>query len=268
MPSTIPVGIAEIDITPDYPVRLSGYGARRDETTRVETPLRAKALAIGNGKPALLITLENCGVTKTFTTEIAKRLRGGAGLPEDRLTICYSHTHTGPCLTGAAPMLFSTDIPPGHQKNIDRYTGELLDKLVGIGLTALTEQKPAYLSWTQGHAGFAANRRNQIGPVDHVMPMMRITDAEGNYKVFGLPPGESLPWAEAEGLATTYYPDADRPIERLPAGEEGDSIETGTAVQITIRNRSKSSIARFIKVNYTKASTSANSINISIRIRR
>ena len=186
MPSTIPVGIAEIDITPDYPVRLSGYGARRDETTRVETPLRAKALAIGNEQPALLITLENCGVTNTFTTEIAKRLRGGAGLPEDRLTICYSHTHTGPCLTGAAPMLFSTDIPPGHQKNIDRYTRELLDKLVEIGLAALTEQKPAYLSWTQGHAGFAANRRNQVGPVDHVMPMMRITDAEGNLKAVWL----------------------------------------------------------------------------------
>ena len=179
MPSTIPVGIAEIDITPTYPIRLSGYGARRDGTVQVETTLRAKALAIGNEQPALLITLENCGVTDTFTTEIAKRLYDCAGLPGDRLTICYSHTHTGPCLTGAAPMLFSTDIPPDHQKNIDRYTEELLDKLVDIGLAALTEQKPARLSWTQGHAGFAANRRNQVGPVDHVMPMMRITDAGG-----------------------------------------------------------------------------------------
>ena len=27
------VGVGKIDITPDYPIRLSGYGARREETS-------------------------------------------------------------------------------------------------------------------------------------------------------------------------------------------------------------------------------------------
>ena len=43
------VGAAKIDITPDFPVRLSGYGGRRDEANSVEQRIWAKALAIRNG---------------------------------------------------------------------------------------------------------------------------------------------------------------------------------------------------------------------------
>ena len=54
MNELIPIGIAEIDVTPEYPVRLSGYGARREETSKVATPLYARALAIGSEEPVLL----------------------------------------------------------------------------------------------------------------------------------------------------------------------------------------------------------------------
>ena len=56
------VGAAKIDITPDFPVRLSGYGGRRDEADSVEQRIWAKALAIRNGteSPALLMTVDNC----------------------------------------------------------------------------------------------------------------------------------------------------------------------------------------------------------------
>ncbi len=37
----------------------------------------------------------------------------------------------------------------------------------------------------------------------------------------GLPPGEALAWAMVEGLAITYFPDSDRPDERVPILEEG-----------------------------------------------
>ena len=40
------VGVARVDITPDYAVRLSGYGNRRTESEGVEQHIWARALAI------------------------------------------------------------------------------------------------------------------------------------------------------------------------------------------------------------------------------
>lgn len=51
------------------------------------------------------------------------------------------------------------------------------------------------------------------------------TDLDGNYQALGLPPGDALVWAQASGIATTYYPDADRPTEAIDANEEGTLIE-------------------------------------------
>lgn len=176
--NTVPVGLAKIEVTPTHPIRLSGYGVRREETAVVETRLWARAMAIGDDRPAVLITLENVGVTEAFTEEIAARLSDQAGIERPRFALSYSHTHTGPFLTNAAPMLFSTDIPADQQARIDQYTNVLADKLVAVSVAALADRKPGVLSYTQGSAGFAANRRGQVGPVDHVMPLLRVTDPD------------------------------------------------------------------------------------------
>ncbi len=41
------VGVAKIDITPSYPVRLTGYGSRQKESEGVAQKIWAKALVIG-----------------------------------------------------------------------------------------------------------------------------------------------------------------------------------------------------------------------------
>ena len=46
------VGVAKVDITPDYPIRLSGYGSRRTESDGVAQRIRAKALAISSDQDA------------------------------------------------------------------------------------------------------------------------------------------------------------------------------------------------------------------------
>src|SRR5437660_1037390 len=51
------VGVARIDITPAYAIRLTGYAVRKSESEGVAERLWAKALAIGSDRerPALLI---------------------------------------------------------------------------------------------------------------------------------------------------------------------------------------------------------------------
>ncbi|MCZ6607430.1 MAG: hypothetical protein O7A64_07160, partial [Alphaproteobacteria bacterium] len=69
----VPVGLARVDITPDYPVRLTGYGGRRAESAGVEQRLWAKALAIGE-EPAVIVTVDNCAVPAWMVEKVAARI--------------------------------------------------------------------------------------------------------------------------------------------------------------------------------------------------
>src|SRR5947209_4501629 len=121
------VGVAAVDITPHYPIRLSGFGFRRTESEGVTQPIWAKALAVGlpNETPAVLITVDNLGVPDYLVAEVAARLHQKAGLPRERFAVTSTHTHTAPMLRNVAPTLFGMPIPPEHQEHIDRYTREL-----------------------------------------------------------------------------------------------------------------------------------------------
>lgn len=48
---------------------------------------------------------------------------------------------------------------------------------------------------------------------------------DGTYVGDGLPPGNVVSWATVDGLATTYYPDADRPGTTVPVEGEGTVLE-------------------------------------------
>ena len=75
-PDTYSVGVARVDITPKYPIRLSGFGFRRTESEGVTQRIWAKALAIGTDEksPAILITVDNLGVPRRIVDEVASRL--------------------------------------------------------------------------------------------------------------------------------------------------------------------------------------------------
>lgn len=172
-------GVAAVDITPDYPVRLSGFGFRRAESEGVTQRIWAKALALqpvgADGRPgpaAVLMTVDNLGVPGSMTRGVAIRLQEKAKLDPARLAVTSTHTHTAPMLTNVAPTLFGTPIPPEHQERIDRYTRELADNLEQAALAALADLKPAKLEFGVGEVGFAINRRTAGGPVDHDLPVL------------------------------------------------------------------------------------------------
>jgi hypothetical protein len=190
----VPVGAAKVDVTPDYPVRLPGYASRTTESEGVLQRLWAKALVIGNDDgdgPAVMLTIDNCGVPDNVTKEVAARLKARAGIQRRRLVICSSHTHTAPWLEGFLPLHYVEPIPSDHQDRIRRYTRQVTDWLEQVALQALASRRPGRLAWAEGHVDFAANRRvlsgnkwmrfgvNREGPVDHSMPLLRVTDASG-----------------------------------------------------------------------------------------
>ena len=190
----VPVGVARIDITPDYPVRLTGYASRTTESEGVAQRIWAKAMAIGadaGDGPLVLVSVENCGVPGPMVDRIAARLSSVAGLKRERIVVCSTHIHTGPWLEGFLPMHSLEPLPKEHVRHIETYSHELPGKIEQVVLGALDARKPCRLGFAQGTVRFAMNRRpvkngrcpgigiNPQGTVDHSLPLLCVRDAQG-----------------------------------------------------------------------------------------
>jgi hypothetical protein len=193
LPPVVSVGVAKADITPDLPIRLSGYQSRATEATTGEARLQARALAIGSDaqRPAVLITVELIGVGEETTAAVAKALQARHGIERARVAICATHIHSGPALADVLPFMFSRDLPADETARIAHYTAALRQKLIALAEAALADRRPSRLAWSQGAADFAAQRRVIVdgkwksfgvtpgGSVDHALPVLRVTDEGG-----------------------------------------------------------------------------------------
>jgi hypothetical protein len=189
-------GAAAMDITPNSPVRLSGYGNRTSEHEGVSMPLHAKALALTWEQDAasVILTVDNCGVPATMRTEVLARVgKAGWKLENARFSLHSSHTHCAPMLPGVLPFLFGQELTPDEQQHVNRYAEELTAKMTEVVLRALNDQRAAKLDWNQGKVRFAMNRRlktptgyanspNPYGPVDHALPVLRVTAPDGTLR--------------------------------------------------------------------------------------
>jgi putative membrane-bound dehydrogenase-like protein len=177
------VGVARIDITPDYNIRLNGFAHRKAESDGVDARIHAKGLAFedANGK-AVLLAVDSLGVPDYMTRDVAARLQKKAGLDPTRFAVTSTHTHSAPIIANTCPNIAGEPIPPPHQEKIDRYTRELADKLEEVSLAALADLAPATIEYGIGTHGLAKNRRTPGGPVDHDLPVMAIKAPDGKLR--------------------------------------------------------------------------------------
>lgn len=188
----IPVGLARIDITPQTPIRLTGYAARDNaETDKVLQPISARAIAIGSDEqhPTVWITVDLVGITWQITHDVSEYLNQQMGIDTAQFAISASHTHGGPEIGNLINILqfeksdFSDSLLPLDQLiHIAQYTRQLTRKLQEVAMEALKNRKPSYISWGQGQALFAANRRTKGGPVDVALPILKITSPDGSLR--------------------------------------------------------------------------------------
>ena len=192
--SLVPVGVARADITPELPIQLAGYQQRTTEATRVVAPLHVRALAIGSDAdgPVVLVAAEVIAVSDTLSDAVASAVRlKHPGITRDRIAVCATHQHNGPAIAGTIPFMFSRDLPPDVTGRLDKFAALLQDKMIAVALAALADRRPARLSWAEGRAEFAVNRRLIVegrhtgykatpgGPVNHALPVLRAVDADG-----------------------------------------------------------------------------------------
>ena len=194
-------GFAQVKITPDKPMWMSGYSSRTGPAEGTEIDLWAKAAAFqtADGNSFVLVTLDLVGIDRDTSQAIGKKILAKHQLPREALAISVSHTHCGPVVGKNLRSMYFFDDAQG--KLVDAYT----EALPGLILKAVDEAfaalEPMSLSWATGTSGFAVNRRenkeadvpmirekNMLkGPVDHDVPVLAARDAKGKLKgvVFG-----------------------------------------------------------------------------------
>jgi neutral ceramidase len=186
-------GLAEIKITPERPVQMSGYANRVKPFEKVTADLYAKALMLedGDGRRAVIVTSDLLGFPAAVAEPICERLQKKLGLNREQVLLTSSHNHAGPLLTLTPP---AKDDPNSSEalRSIE-YTRQLQDKVVEVVELTAGRLKPARLSVGGGVIHFAMNRReftptgvilgvNPRGLADRSVPILRIDDEEGKLR--------------------------------------------------------------------------------------
>ena len=186
-------GVATVDITPDKPIWLAGYAARRKPSTGVALKLYCKALAIddGDGGRVVLVTADILGYTRAVVEPVAERARRELGLRRDQIAFSASHTHAGPVIREQLFDMYALE--GANLQAVLEYNDRLGEETFRAIRAALADLKPARLAYGRGKAGFAMNRRgfsargvsiawNPDGPVDHDVPVLRVSDEDDNVR--------------------------------------------------------------------------------------
>src|SRR5262245_5203386 len=186
-------GLAAVDITPTEPIWLAGYGARTKPSEGVIAPIFAKALVLEDprGSRLVVITSDILGFTRAVSDPIAQQLEKKWKLRRSQILFTSSHTHSAPVTRDYA--VFSYGLTPEQEAAVERYSRELETKIVQVVEQAFKDRSPARLWFGRGKAGFAINRRaaksggvqinvNPAGPVDHEVPVIRISGKDGELR--------------------------------------------------------------------------------------
>ena len=188
-------GAAKQKITPEQFMWMAGYGSRTAPADGKLTDLWAKTLVLQDaaGNQGVLITLDLVGIDRGLATTICKRLQKEYSLTRAQVAICCSHTHTGPALKNNLAPLHYRVVDRAQQKRIEDYEDFLVDRVLRSVTSARDQLAPASLSWGNGTATYATNRRENrpesavperrlqdqlAGPFDHDVPVLAVHNNE------------------------------------------------------------------------------------------
>ncbi|HZZ80360.1 MAG TPA: neutral/alkaline non-lysosomal ceramidase N-terminal domain-containing protein [Gemmataceae bacterium] len=192
-PGSWKAGVATRVITPQKNVWMAGYASRKEPAAGKAQDLFAKALAFEDprGERLVIVTLDLIGVTRAMRDEVGRQVEKKYKLPNDRLLLNASHTHSGPLVRPRPSVTY--DLSEEQWKEAETYMADLQITLVQVVGAAIEKLEPCQLGYTHARAGFAMNRRLPTekgyqnspypdGPVDHEVPVLRVTDGKGKLR--------------------------------------------------------------------------------------
>ena len=181
-------GLAKVAITPDKPVWMAGYASRNgpSEGKIVDIYARAMVLTDSANNQLAIITLDLIEIPESLR-DLLLQVTDKYGFKPSQVLLNVSHTHGGPMVSSKT--VADWGIEPVWGKRADEFVQEVVQKVDIILARAIAEKKPANVSYSHARCGFAMNRRqpspdgfrlgpNPDGPVDHDVPVLRITNTD------------------------------------------------------------------------------------------
>jgi neutral ceramidase len=181
--SGVQMGVSQVNITPEVPVLMSGYEARKTPSTGVHDQLFASALFFKNEKTSiLLITADLIGYSKQFVDETRKKISAITEIPPENIMITAVHNHGAP-VTRA----YEKNVPEA----VENYIKELQDKFINLAVRASTKPVPFRMGTGKGICTMNINRRAEFAdggiwlgrdpdkPCDHEVTVTKFEDLNG-----------------------------------------------------------------------------------------
>lgn len=189
------IGIASIDITPQHPVWLTGYGNRDHKSEGIYQSLIAGAISIAGGTDEVLIlTADLIGYDLAYAAAAKNRIAESAGLLPRQIVLTATHTH-------CAPFFYPMAMPGEPEKG---YSEFLLNRLVEVAVRAKHRQVEGSVSFSRGRSEFGVSRRlpdgaggvlfapNPEGSMDRDLDTLWFSNAKeelvGSLTIFGCHP--------------------------------------------------------------------------------
>ncbi len=153
-------GTAKVDITPKTNIWMDGM-VRTHKSLGIHDPLFARALVLANnnnGNDAfVVVSADICGLGEKDTFFLRQATSSKTGIPETRIIIASTHTHSGPATIG----LFNP---------IEReYVEELLGKIVVLIEKSFSKMKPVAVGWGSGREDTISHYRRLLTRDGHVV---------------------------------------------------------------------------------------------------
>ena len=195
----------KVDITPDTPQWMQGYGPRQSEGVHDRIHHRIAAMDDGN-KTFFLVSTDICTISPPFYDAFCKRLEKETGIKPSQIWWATTHTHSAPHV-GPQDLgrLFSGTLGDRFSiKHDTAYWARVTDVLVKGLQEARSRLEPARLGIGSGTAHANVNRRerradgrtvlgvNLDGPADRQLGLLRLERTDGtligliaNYAIHG-----------------------------------------------------------------------------------
>lgn len=151
-------GAAQVDITPEIGISLTGYIAREGKSIGVHDPLYATTLVLSNNhKLAAIISCDLVALDEPFVRSTRDKIQSATGIPSGNIMIACTHTHSGPTT------IYLQDCGEVDQN----YMAFLQGKIVEGVKNALAGLQPVRVGVAQGtHTQGVMDRRNPGAPID------------------------------------------------------------------------------------------------------
>ncbi|NWG12619.1 MAG: hypothetical protein HXY20_03695 [Acidobacteria bacterium] len=169
---TLVAGAAIREISPNQPMQLCGYPHVLRLSTGIHDPLLAAALYLENGSEAVLLgVLDLLMINSDAARRLRKRVSSALRLPEERILISCTHTHSAPVTARYLPFIGDPAMP---MPDAD-YLQFCEDRFVESAVAARVDARPAGLCWTTADGtGVGGNRNSPEGPADPEVGVLAI----------------------------------------------------------------------------------------------